>query len=109
MYRKPDIKLLKKKNDIEALVKQQKRILDVSSKYVKTGGTLLYSTCTIDIRENEEVIKSFISDNDAFIPVDFSENLNSHFAGRVNNGMLQIFPNIDEIDGFFIARMKKVL
>ncbi len=109
MYRKPDIKLLKKQNDIEALVEQQKRILDVSSNYVKTGGTLLYSTCTIDRRENEEIIKSFISDNDAFIPVDFSESLNSHFAGRVNNGMLQIFPNIDGIDGFFIARMKKVL
>lgn len=98
MGRKSDIKLKTQKEDLESLAKLQRDILDVVWKYVKKGGILLYSTCTLNPAENEEQVK-YITDNYPFELYPYE--------GYLNKGMRQLFPGIDETDGFFIARLKR--
>lgn len=89
--RKPEIKY-KKKNEIDALLpEKQLAILSASSKYVKPGGILVYSTCTISSHENQEVVKNFLKANP-----DFSKEEE-----------LQLFPNVHNTDGFYICKMKR--
>lgn len=67
--KKPDIKLHFTKEKLDSLVSLQKKIISVSSKYLRTGGILSYSTCTTTQEENEDVIKEFIEDNKGFFKI----------------------------------------
>jgi len=108
--RKPDIKWSKKLDDIELLRKEQEQILFVCSKYVKPGGVLVYSTCSIDPEENQKVVEKFLAENKEFtyddirpfVPKKLQESLKSPC------GQITLFPHIHDTDGFFIARLKKV-
>ena len=103
--RKPEIKY-KEKAEIKDLPKIQKNILENASKYVKLGGTLIYSTCTIQDNENIEVVNEFLDNNKNFklIPID---EVNIDLDNQ-ENGYLKIYPNIHDIDGFFIAKLERV-
>lgn len=90
--KKPDIKWMKTMQDIEDLAKVQKRILQTASHYVRKGGTLVYSTCTISKQENEEQVNCFLKSNPNF---------------RLEK-MQQLFPHIHHCDGFFIGVLKCV-
>lgn len=94
--RKPDIKFNRTPEDIEALVKIQKEILEVASSYVSSGGMLIYSTCTINPAENESVVSAFLEKNRQFEQVNV-----------MDDGALTLYPNIHGTDGFFIAKMIK--
>ncbi len=100
--RKPDIKW--NKDDIEALPEIQYKILENASKYLKPGGELVYSTCTILKRENEDVVMRFLEENQEFelIKMELPEKL-----ARENKGYITLYPNIDGTDGFFICKMKR--
>lgn len=103
--KKPEIKYEKQEKDIEALSEMQYRILCNAAKYVKSGGSVVYSTCTISKKENEEVIKRFLAEN-----IDFTidGNVLPEISGiDFRTGMIQLFPNIHHIDGFFICRLIK--
>ena len=89
--RKPEIKYKEHTADMELLPKKQLAILSASSSYVKPGGTLVYSTCTINPEENEHVIDAFIRKNPSF--------------KRMERTLL--LPNVNGTDGFFICVMKK--
>ena len=65
--RKPDIKWQRKEEDIEEITKIQEKILENCSKYLKSGGDLVYSTCSILKDENENVINKFIKNNSQFV------------------------------------------
>ena len=93
MIRKPDIKLREHKAGIEEL---QYQILCTSAKYVKSGGKLVYSTCTLRKAENENVTQKFLNEHSDFIPC------NTSFCDKT------FFPHIDNTDGFFISVFKKV-
>ena len=88
--RKPDIKWQRKPEDIEEITLIQRKILENCSKYLKKGGTLVYSTCSILKEENEEIVIKFLSENKQF-EID-GEN------------MVNILPN-KEKDGFFICKI----
>lgn len=88
--RKPDIKWQRKPEDIEEITLIQRKILENCSKYLKKGGTLVYSTCSILKEENEEIVMKFLSENKQF-EID-GEN------------MVNILPN-KEKDGFFICKI----
>lgn len=91
--RKPDLRY-KKPEDITRLPGIQFNILNTSSSYVKNGGILLYSTCTLNIKENEEVVSRFLSVNKNFEYDDFR--------------FKTIYPDIcSDSDGFFFARFRK--
>ena len=99
---KPDIRYSKSDADIVSLVEIQKNILQSCSRYVKPGGLLIYATCTISRRENEDQIEAFIHDHKEFaleeIPIPIS-----------NDGQIQLLPHIHHTDGFFIARMRRCI
>lgn len=99
---KPDIRY-KEPTALERLPEIQLGILRNASKYVKIGGTLLYSTCTILKRENEGVIAEFLKDNDGFELSSFT--LPEPFGNF--NGMATILPYTINTDGFFICKLRR--
>ena len=86
--KKPDIKYKDVKAS-EGLPRVQTAVLRGAAQYVKEGGVLVYSTCTILKRENEEIVKGFLSENPHFELVE----------------MKTMLPHIDGTDGFFICKM----
>ncbi len=106
MRKKADIRLTKNGNDIDSLVKLQRQMLSTVYKYVKKGGILVYSTCTVSKKENEKNIEWFLS-NFPFEAVDIKKYLNNIYAPDAKNGFIQLFTNVHNTDGFFIAKLKR--
>lgn len=100
---KPDIKLFKTKEDIQSLADLQKQILQTASQYLKIGGTLVYSTCTIFKKENNDVVNEFLANNKNFV----AEQINLDFE-KTKEGYLQFLPYKDNTEGFFIAKIKRI-
>ncbi|MBS2968934.1 16S rRNA (cytosine(967)-C(5))-methyltransferase RsmB [Metabacillus sp. KIGAM252] len=106
--RKPDIKYAKNADDVIRLSAIQQELLDSASRLLKKGGTLVYSTCTIDKEENEEVIADFLASHPDFEEDDsLKQFLPEKVHPYINGGKLQILPHYFETDGFFITRLKK--
>ena len=103
--RRPEIKY--KQTDLNGITEIQHKILENGSKYLKLGGRLVYSTCTTNIEENYQLIKSFLNDNKDYILDDISENIDEYFE-TAKNGYLEIYPHIHSMDGFFIAKIKRI-
>lgn len=81
----------------------QKALLDCAAAYVKKGGILVYSTCTLNREENEDRVKDFLESHTDFEAVDFTmEGL-----GASAGGMLTIWPDTVHSDGFFAAKLLK--
>lgn len=107
--RKPDIRWNKQTADIQNLINIQKKILDTSSKYVKKDGYLIYSTCTINKEENIEVVNDFLGNHNNFMLTDISDSVPKRLQKEsCKEGFIQIYQNVDHIDGFFVARMKRI-
>lgn len=100
--KKPDIKY-KKQESVVNLPSIQYDILSNCAKYVKVGGELMYSTCTLNIDENENVVNKFLSENDSFERVNFT-------LGEIKSekGMYTFFEHITGSDGFFVAKLRRV-
>ena len=102
--KKPDIRY-KDPEPLAALPSVQRRILENVSSYVRPGGTLLYSTCTLLRRENENVVSAFLEAHPQFGPEPFQ--LPGVPGAEGSSWMLTLWPHIQGTDGFFISRMKK--
>ena len=105
--RKQDIRYRMNPTRQEELVRIQRRILSVAQNYVKPGGVLIYSTCTIGADENQMNLKYFLENFpfrldsiDPYIP----EQLRCRTS---EGGYIQLLPGVHETDGFFIARLKR--
>ena len=103
---KPEIKYKITNSYVEEISKLQYQILDNSKKYVKNNGILMYSTCTIDKRENIENINKFLNENKDFKLENIS--LKSSIIKTSENGVLEILPDEYSCDGFFIAKLRKM-
>lgn len=99
MRKKPEIRA-RGREDAARLPEIQARILDNLSCYVKPGGTLLYSTCTVLRQENEEIMKSFLRKHADYHPADFSVGERAS-----ENGCYTFWPQIDGTDGFFVSKL----
>ncbi len=108
MGKKTDIKYKTNPDTLKDLVKLQRDILSVVQKYVKVGGTLIYSTCTINKEENEENINWF-TENFPFVTEDLNPYLPSSLASadEMKKGYIQLLPGIHNTDGFFLGRLKR--
>ena len=104
---KPDARYRRKDSDITSLAELQLKILESASTYLRPGGALLYSTCTISLRENERVVEAFLKKHGEFSVDSLSPYLSEALKERGENGMLTLFPNTDGTEGFFIARLVK--
>ncbi len=103
---KCDIKYHTERKDVHALAKLQREILQVVSQYVKPGGVLLYSTCTIGSEENQKNAE-WIREHLPFHPESIEDSLPETLRGRTGmDGYLQILPT-DHTDGFFIAKFRR--
>ena len=105
--RKPDIKYYASKEKEEELVRIQRAILANAASYVKPGGTLLYSTCTVNRKENSENAAWFL-EQFPFEAVSLDELLPDELkSGETAKGQLQLIPGIHKTDGFFLAKFRK--
>ncbi|MEA4900127.1 16S rRNA (cytosine(967)-C(5))-methyltransferase RsmB [Desulfitobacterium sp.] len=111
--RRADLRYHKTEAEIEKLPALQLEILNRAAQCVAQGGELVYSTCTIEPDENFEVVKAFRKGHPEFQPVNlldvlpFSLNEESDIR-QAKKGMLQILPHRHGMDGFFIAKFKRV-
>ena len=101
--KKPDIRY-KKPEDMADLPQLQLQILKNQARYIKKGGVLIYSTCTLVRAENEGVVEAFLKDNDEFMlePLSLPE-----IFPKNETGMLALVPGQYDTDGFFIARLRR--
>lgn len=119
--RKPDIKYNVSCEKLDGIVRLQRNILDSVCSYVKHGGYLVYSTCTLNPKENEENVRYIIEKG--FAPVDITELLPGSLVndakkagekyldklnGDAARGMLTLIPGVYECDGFFVAKLKRI-
>ena len=104
---KPDIKYRLKEEDFESILPLQREILENCSHFVRVGGRLVYSTCTILPEENEAQVSAFLSRHPEFEPDTDDSWLPETLRGKSADGMLTILPHRDGMAGFFIARMRR--
>ena len=100
---KPDARYRRDAESVEDIAKTQAAILKSCADYVKDGGKLVYSTCTVSRRENEDTIAAFLKCNTDFAPAADLAELPESVRDRARDGCLHILPHTDGTDGFFIA------
>jgi len=103
----PEAKWLKSEADVRRLSQIQKKILDRVSAYLKPGGTLVYSTCTLTRKENEDVVGDFLRRHKEYSLEDASDFLPDGAKAMVRGKYFTALPHRDDTDGFFAARMRK--
>ena len=100
--KKPEIRY-KDEEPLRGLPDIQLAIVSNASRYVKAGGTLVYSTCTLLRRENEAVVQSFLQSHPAFEQVSFSLPV----CTEPVDGCVTLLPHVHNTDGFFVAKLRK--
>ena len=100
----PDIKLFRKKEDFTALAKAQKDILNTVCKYVKKGGYLYYSTCSLFACENDDTVAAFLKTHPDFT----AEELTSPLSHDKKKFGLQFLPDTAYGAGFYVCKLKRV-
>ena len=101
---KIDLRWRKNPSDLRTLPALQRRILDSASQCVRPGGILVYSTCTMNDDENSRIVAAFLKNHPEF----HVENATQWLPVPGHEGpFIQLLPQRDGLDGFFIARMKK--
>lgn len=90
--KKPDIKWTRKPEDIEEMANIQADILDTCAEYLRTGGRLVYSTCTVFKKENDEQIERFLMKHREFKLLE----------------KIHLYPHVNDTDGFFIASLQRL-
>ena len=102
LAKKPDLRY-KSEEGIDELPALQYEILSASARYLKVGGRLMYSTCTLLDEENSEVLAKFLRENDSFVPVDFMIGEESS-----RDGKFTFTPNGHKTDGFFVGIIERI-
>lgn len=104
--KKPDIRLRITPEELTALAGLQREILSVVWRYVKPGGTLVYSTCTINRKENEENAR-WITENLPFKEKPIGDLLPEELKNDCEGNQIQLLPGVHPCDGFFIAAFER--
>ena len=108
LRRHPEVKITKKPEDLDGVMAIQKEILKTVASLVKYGGTLLYSTCTVNRKENDKMVEWFLREHPEFkLDQTLVERLPEVLNEQASTGMVQLFPGDYQTDGFFIACLKR--
>lgn len=104
--RKPEIKYVKKESDIKGLLTIQSELLDEAAKLIKPNGLIVYSTCTVEYKENRGMVEQFLKKHEdmQLIPL---PNIAGNEKLAIENDTLQVLPQHFGGDGFFIAALQK--
>jgi 16S rRNA (cytosine967-C5)-methyltransferase len=103
---RPDARWRKTEPQVERLAALQGELLDAGLRSLRPGGTLVYSTCTISSRENEDVVRAALA-HDASVLADDLGAQHPELASARDRRFLQVRPERDHSDGFFIARLRR--
>jgi 16S rRNA (cytosine967-C5)-methyltransferase len=99
----PEIRWRLKPEDFAALSSQQSHILNNAANMVRKGGTLIYSTCSVEPDENEFVARAFLADNHEFEQLDLVQSTDLPIEG----GAVRTWPHRHDVDGFFIVALQR--
>jgi len=102
LWKKPDLRY-KSEESVRELPALQYEILTASSEYLKVGGRMVYSTCTLLPEENGEVVDRFLKEHEGFRAVDFSVG-----NYKSEGGKLTFYPHVHGTDGFFISLVERI-
>lgn len=103
MFSKPDVTFNRSEKDIPVLNAIQSAVLEQAAKYVKKGGFVNYSTCTVLREENEDIVRRFLS-----VHPDFSlVRASAEGVEADEDGFVRLFPQTDGCDGFFVAKLRR--
>ena len=105
MADKPDVKYRVTPESVAEIVATQRQLLDAVAPYVKRGGTLVYSTCSVLKDENVRQVEDFLSRHPEFELVKLPESIPAEFRQHEDVG-LQLLPSRDGVEGFYICRMR---
>ena len=108
MDNKPDIKLRATPESVKELTLTQEKLLNTCCQYVKKGGALVYSTCSVLPEENGDQVKKFLASHPDFVMAPLPGSIPERFAALYGDAGLQLLPHRDGVEGFFIARMRRV-
>lgn len=107
LSQKPDIKLRLKESDLPAIVETQKKLLNTVCRYVRPGGMLVYSTCSVLPEENKAQIEAFLKEHPEYttepMPLSFPAELRQQQDGLG----LQLLGFRDQVEGFYIVRLRR--
>ena len=101
--KKPDVRY-KKADDLFALPVIQSALLENAARYVRPGGLLVYSTCTILPEENQQITDAFLAEHEEF---EREAMLLPQPVGTVSDGQITLWPQRHQTDGFYICRMRR--
>lgn len=105
LTKKPDLKWKRDLGDIRNIVNIQYELLKRGASLLKQGGSLVYSTCTVEPEENSEIVKKFLSENSNFKLINAGDFLPEELVAE--DGTVQTFPHIHGLDGSFAAKLEK--
>jgi 16S rRNA (cytosine967-C5)-methyltransferase len=106
LAKKPDIKWKRDVSDILKLTKIQTGLLENAARLVKPGGVLVYSTCTVEPDENEEIVRAFLARHPEFVLEGAGEFVPRDLVNA--GGFVETFPHRHGMDGSFAARLVRV-
>lgn len=104
--RKPDIKWQRKFEDVEEISKIQEKILNTCSEYLKKGGILVYSTCSIVKSENDKIVEKFLKIENFELEEINNINIENLENKITKKGIIKLYPS-ENMDGFFISKLIK--
>ena len=106
MAEKPDMKLRITEQSLEELTEIQRKLLDTVCEYVRPGGTLVYSTCSVLEEENEKQAADFLQRHPEFEACDLPDTIPARYREHRKTG-LQLLPRRDGTEGFYLCRMRR--
>jgi len=107
LRRHPEVRWRRGPEDITRLAALQREILDGVAPLVRPGGTLVYAVCTLMEEENEDVIRGFLAAWPRFAVDDPSRGVEGRVREALTgDGFLRTLPHRDDLDGFFVARLR---
>lgn len=102
--KKPEIRF-KKSEEVDKLQDLQYSIMCISSRYLKIGGVMVYSTCSLNPNENEKIVEKFLTEHDNFESVRVLSDISRY---GVDTDYLTLMPHIHGCDGFFISAVRRI-
>lgn len=107
LRRHPEVRWRRGPEDVGRLAALQRQLLDGVAPLVRPGGTLVYAVCTLMKEENEDVIRTFLAASPRFAVDDLSPSLDGRVRQALTgDGFLRTLPHRDDLDGFFVARLR---
>ena len=107
LSQKPDIKLRLKESDLPAIVETQKKLLNTVCRYVRPGGLLVYSTCSVLPEENKAQIEAFLKEHPEYTTEPMPLSFPAELRQQQDALGLQLLGFRDQVEGFYIVRLRR--